>query len=331
MRRTAPPLAGPLINRLTCALALGMSLAFACRAGDLVIAVTPSTLSLPVDVAQAQGFFAAEGVAVRVTDCSSGPRCMQQLFDHSAQLVTVSELPVVSSSFERADYALVATIVTSTGNIKLIGRRSAGVTNPGQLVGKRIGVIVGSSSHYYLDAFLLFHDIDPRKVEVVPLSPENIAAAIERRQVDAFAGYSRHTGPALKSMGADGITLENPRIYTESYNLVVDRRILAEREGDVVKVLRALQRAERFIAEQPQQAKAIVQGRANLDRAFVDAIFPSFNYRLGLDQSLVNTMEGVARWSLREGHVSPGRRIPNYLDFVELGPLRTAVPAALPR
>ena len=242
---------------------------------------------------------------------------MRQRGDGSAQLVTVSELPVVSSSFERADYAPVATIVTSIGNIKLIGRKSAGVTTSKQLAGKRIGVVVGSSSHFYVDANMHFHAIDPR-------------------QVEAFSGYSRHTGPALKSLGVEAVVLDDSRTYTESHYLVVNQRSLAEREGDRVKVLRALQRAERLIAEYPLQAnakakaKAIMQARANLDRAFVDSIFPSFNYRLSLEQSLVNSMQGVARWSLREGHVAPGRRIPNYLDFVEPGPLPTAVPMAFP-
>jgi len=308
-------------------IALGMLFSLPCHAADLTIAVTRSSLSLPVDVAQAQGYFAAEGVQVHITECSIGQRCLQQLFDRSAQLATASELPVVLSSFERADYALVATIVTSTGNIKLIGRKSAGATKPAQLVGKRIGVIVGSSSHYYLNTYLLYHDIDPRQITLVALAPENIVSALEQRQIDAFAGHSRHTGPALKALGADGVVLEDLRLYTETYNLVADRRTLLERRGEVVKVLRALQRAERFIAEHPQQAKRIMQTRSKLDPAFVDAIFPSFDYRLSLDQSLVSTMEGMARWSLREGHVAGGQKIPNYLGFVEAGPLSTAVPA----
>ena len=305
---------GPLITQLMCTLALGMSLVLPCRGSDHH-RDTVDAFPAGVDVAPAQGYFAAEGVGVRVTDCSSGPRCMRQRCDGSAQLVTVSELPVVSSSFERADYAPVATIVTSIGNIQLIGRNSAGVTTSKQLAGKRIGVVVGSSSHFYVDAYVHFHAIDPR-------------------QVEAFSGYSRHTGLALKSLGVEAVVLDDSRIYSESHYLVVNQRSLAKRDGDRVKVLRALQRAERLIAKYPLQAnakaKAIMQARANLDRAFVDSIFPSFNYRLSLEQSLVNSMEGVARWSLREGHVAPGRRIPNYRDFVEPGPLRTAVPRAFP-
>lgn len=298
-------------------------------AAEITIGVTPSPLSLPVDVAQTQGFFAAEGIVVRLAVCTTGPRCMQSLFDDTVQLAAATDMPVVTHSFGRSDFAVVATMATSNGNIRLIGRKSAGVTAAEQLVGKRIGVMVGTSAQYYLDSFLYFHGIDPKQVQVVALLPEAIPAAMANRQVDALAGYSRHTGPALKALGADGVLLSNPRIYTETYNLVIGRQTLAQRPGDVIKILRALHRAENFIADNPQQAKAIMMDRAKLDRDFVDGIFQSFTYRLSLDQSLVSTMEGVARWARRGGHVAGDAKVPNYLDFVEAGPLRTAVPTAL--
>ncbi|HTT09386.1 MAG TPA: ABC transporter substrate-binding protein [Burkholderiaceae bacterium] len=299
------------------------------RAAELVLAVTHSPSSLAIDIAQEEGYFAAEGVALRIVDCAGGPRCMRQLFDGRAQLTAVSELPVVFNSFERADYTIVATLATSTGNIKLIGRRSAGITGPQQLAGKRIGVIIGSSSHYFLDAYLLFHGIDPKQVQIVAVQPEQMVAAVRHGQIDALAGYSRHTAAVAKALGEDAVALGDPRIYTDSFNLVVDRRTLGEREQDIVRILRALQRAQRFIAEHPQRAKQVLGARARLEPAFVETVFPAFSYRLSLDQSLVSTMESEARWALREGHIAPDRRLPNYLDYVATGPLLEAVPTAL--
>ena len=334
MSRSSPPPLSPHPHphhalRWLAVLALALPLQQALAA--LTIAVTPSGLSLPVDVAQAQGFFAAEGVDVKVRDCTSGPGCMKLLFDHAAQLVTVTELPVVAASFDRNDFALLATLATSTGNIRMIGRKSAGIGKPADLAGKRVGVILGSSSHYYLDAYLAFHGIDPMQINLVPLTSETVVAAVEQRQVDALSGYSRHTGVALKLLGADGTMLDDARIYSETYNLVAEKRTIAQQSGEIQKVLRALDRAERYIAEQPQRAKQVFMARTSLERPVVEAIYPSFTYRLSLEQSLMAAMEGESRWAIREGHVAAGRKSPNYLDFVDYGPLRAAVPAALPK
>lgn len=297
----------------------------ACWGAELVIAKTSSVLALPVEVAASQGYFAAEGVQVRLAECASGPRCLQQLFDRKADLAGATELPVVFSSFQRADYAIVTTLASSGSNIKFIARKSAGITGPASLAGKRLGVIHGTSSHYFLDAYLLFHGVDPRRVELVPLQAEAIVAALERRQIDAFAGYLRHTLPASRLLGDDAVTFGDGRIYTESYGLVARRDLLASRGTDVTRVLRALHKAERFIAEHPREAMDIMQKNTGFSRGDVERVFPDFTFRLSLEQSLFSTMEAEARWALREGHVKSGT-IPNYLTFVDFAPLRAALP-----
>src|SRR5688572_28475465 len=81
----------------------------ALHAAELVLATARTTLSLPIRIAESQGFFAAEGVAVRSVECIGGQRCLRQLFEGRAQLATASELPVMFNSFTRDDYAVVAT------------------------------------------------------------------------------------------------------------------------------------------------------------------------------------------------------------------------------
>ncbi len=328
-RHAARRLARPWIARL-CSL-LACVVAMPSQAAELTLATGTTALALPVHVAEAQGYFASEGVAVRTVDCVGGHRCLRALLDGSAQMATASELPVVFNSFTRSDYAIVATFATGTSNISLIGRRSAGAVDAKGLIGKRVGLIVGTSAQYFLDTYLLFHGIDPTRLTLVPLAPEKLAAAIERKEIDAFAGYSQWVWPAMKALGPDGVVLTDPRIYTETFNLVVGRRTLDERQGDVVKVLRALQKAQRFIEEQPQRAKEVMQARLKLPSGFADAVFPGMSYRMSLEQSLVSTMEGEARWALREGHVPPGLKVPNYLQYVDFGPLRAAVPSAFNR
>ena len=302
----------------------------ACLAEPLTIAVTPSALSLPVDVARAQGFFAAEGLEVRVVDCASGPVCLKQLFDGTAQMATAAELPIVNAGFERSDFALISTIATSTGNIRLLARKSAGIARAKDLVGMRVGAIAGTSAHYFLETYLLFHDIDPQQIKFVPLTGANAVAAMERREVDAFAGFTQHTSAITRSLKSDSVVLNDPHIYTETYNLVVQRSLLAKRSAEIGKVLRALDRAEQFIAKFPAEAKQMVIARTAVDAALLDTIFPTFTYRLSLNQSLISAMEGEGRWAIREGHAS-AKTVPNYLKLVDDGPLRSSVPSALPR
>ncbi len=310
-------------------LLLGLAALRPAACAELVLAASRGPLSLPIHVAEAQGYFEAEGVQVRVQECFSGQRCIQQLFDGKAQLATVADMPMVFHSFERADFSVLATIASSTRDTKLLARKSSGISAAGHLAGKRVATARGSSAHYFLDAYLLFNGVDPTQVTVVGLPPEQVTAALESRQADAVAMFEPWAWRAAHALGADALLLPGPRIYTTTFNLVADRRILAAREYELVRVLRAVERAERFIREQPDAARATLMQRLQLDQAFVDAEWKHFDYRLSLDQSLLSTMENEARWAIREGHIQGRKTIPNYLDFLHPGPLRKAVPGAV--
>lgn len=330
MQRTArhgrPATGRALKTTLLVALAL-----IACRgsAQDLTIGVSRTVLSLPLYVAESQRYFAAEGVAVRTLECMGGQRCIKLIFDGQAQLATASELPVMFNSFARTDYAIVATFVTSTRDVKMIVRQSAGIDGASKLRGRRVGTVKGTSAHYFLDAYLLFNGLDPRQIELVPLETEEIAAALTTGRIDAAAIWEPFAYRSLKALAGDGRILPSARIYTETFNLVAGHKFIVEREGDLVKVLRALQRAQVFIAQQPGQAQAILKQRLGEDQAFIEATWSDVDYRMSLAESLVGTLEGQARWALREGHVAPGSAVPGYLQFVAPEALRQAVPAAV--
>jgi len=299
------------------------------KAQELTIAVSRTVLSLPVYVAESQHYFAAEGVAVRTRECIGGQRCIKLIFDGQAQLATASELPVMFNSFARTDYAIVATFVTSTRDVKLIARQSAGIDTADKLQGRRVGTVKGTSAHYFLDAYLLFNGLDPKQVELVPLEAGEIPTAFKEGRIDAAAIWEPFAYRSLKALAGDGRILPSARIYTETFNLVAGHTFIAAREDDLVKVLRALQRAQDFIAQQPRQAQAILKQRLGEDEAFIEATWSDVDYRMSLTQSLVGTLEGQARWALREGHVKPGSAAPGYLQFVAPAALRQAMPAAV--
>lgn len=203
-------------------------------------------------------------------------------------------------------------------------------TIAGPATGPAIRVVVErSSAHYFLDLYLLFSGVDPNRVALVALAPEQIAAALKDQSVDAVAIWEPFANQSIRALAGDSIVLPSARIYTETFNLLASRKLIAARGDEMAKVLRALQRAQRFIRERPRDAQAILKERLNVDQAFVDAAWTDFDYRMSLDQALVSTLVGQARWALREGHLPRDTAIPNYLDFIAPEPLRRVEPGAV--
>lgn len=309
------------------ALALALTLFGTAKAQDLRLAVARGPVSLPIYVAESQGYFEREGIVVRAQECASGQSCFQLLAEHKADLATAAELLVTLGSFSGSDVAIIATLSSSSHGIKLVARRSAGIQVPQDLRGKRIATVAGTSAQYFLDRWLEFHDIDQKGVGIVLLAPGQLAAALARRDVDAIVIWEPIASAAMAALAQDALMLPSPRIYTQHFCLIASRSAIAQREADLVKLLHALARAERFIAEQPAQAQRILKARLQGGVGKVD--ISDHVFKLTLEQSLIATMDGQARWAVRQGHVQSGGTTGNLLRSIEPSLLGKAVPGSV--
>jgi NitT/TauT family transport system substrate-binding protein len=298
--------------------ALGASAPVA--ADTLTISVSQTPLSLPFYVAEREGYFAAEGVPVKLNEVIGGHRTLQQVFNGEADLATSSEAVVMFNSFQRNDFVVLATFVTSDNDVKVVARGDAGIGRPAQLLGKRVGTVIGAASHYYLDTLLLVDGIDPAGVTLVNLQPEALPPALKKGAVDAIAIWEPLPFKAMQTVTGANI-VKDPGAYMLTFNLIAQRKLAGPRDADLVKLLRALERAERFIKAEPAAAQAVLRDRLKLDQAFIDWIWPHYHYRLSLDQSLLTTLESEARWARLGGHVKAAQS-PNYLTLIYSSPLR---------
>lgn len=297
-------------------------------AEPLTLAVSRSPLSLPLYVAQHNGYFSAEGLEIKFNECLGGHRCLRQVLDGQADVATSGELPVVMNSFSSADYVVIATLTKSSDDIKLIADARAGIKTPAQLDGKRIGSVKGTTSEYFLELCLLSAGLDPQTLTVVHLQPEEMVQALQSGKVDAISVWQPYGFLALKAMRAGAIVLPSNNAYISTFNLISHRKLVGVRDGVLTKLLRAVERAENFIQEQPAEAKKVLMQRLALEQDFVDAVWPGIRYRLVLEQALLVTMEGEARWARREGHAN-GQLKPNFLQMLHTLPLRSVKPDAV--
>jgi len=302
------------------------------HAGTLSLAASDGPVSLPVYVADARGLFKAEGLDLRVLPCRSGRECLGLLDAGGADFATASELLVALGAADRPGLAIVATLSASSYQIKIVARRSAHVLEAPQVRGKRIGTVAGTSAQYFLDNWLVFNDIDPRSVTIVPLEPARVAAALERREVDAIAIWEPVASAAAAALGADAVTFASPRVYTQHFNVVGDRATVARRADELARLLRALIAAQRVIVADPAGAQAVLASRLGLTPAVAARAMADQDYRVRLDQSLVTTMQSQARWAARTGVASrpgAGAAASDLLRTIDPAPLRSVAPDAV--
>jgi ABC-type nitrate/sulfonate/bicarbonate transport system substrate-binding protein len=186
----------------------------------------------------------------------------------------------------------------------------------------------GTAGQYVLDLTLLAAGLDPRDVPTVALDTKRLDLAAANPQTEAFALFQPAAYQMLKLLGPGAVVLPIPRLYTLSFNLVALAGDRAISDEDHVRVLRALARAVDTVRTEPDFAKSMLRERLKMDAAEITVLWPDYRFALGLNQSLIATLESTARWAIQEQLVK-ATAVPNYLDFIDVGPLKRVRPAAV--
>lgn len=299
------------------------------QAAPVRIGVSESILSLPLFVAQAEGFFHKRGVSVEFVNCVGGNRCLRNMLAGNSDLATATELPVVFNSFTRNDFAILTSFVSASNDVKVVANTSEQITDPGKMRDKTLGYVKGSASQYVLDLVLVYNGIDPETVTLKQITPESAQAALAKGDVDALCIWEPFASKIQQDLGEQVQLVPIPKLYTETFNLIALQSAIDAKPKELEKIVLALKDSTLFIQANPAQAKALAAKRLNVPLDLVDQIFTDYRFRLSLNRSLGRTMEGQARWAIREGHVKPGLPQPNYADFIYPVFLKAVEPAAV--
>jgi len=305
---------------------LGLGVA---HAAPLKIGVSETILSLPLFVAQEEGYFQKRGVNVEFVSCVGGNRCVKNMLAGETELATATELPVVFNSFTRTDFAILTSFVSVSNDLKMVARSERNITEPARLKGKTLGYVKGGASQYVLDLVLVYNGIDSGMVTLKEITPESALSALANREVDALCIWEPFASRIQQELGNDVQLVPIPKLYTETFNLIAMNRVVKARPKDMEKIVLALKDSTQYIQSNPDKAKALAAKRLGVSMVLINKIFDDYRYRLSLNRSLRRTMEGQARWASREGHVDPSLAQPNFTGFVNPQFLKAVDPSAV--
>ncbi len=297
--------------------------------GPTVIAVLDNTFAAPVYIADANGYFAAEGLDVRLDRCKVGRTCMEKLLSGQARFATSADTPLMFGSLKDPRFSILASLTTSSMENRIVVRNDRGIRTVADLKKKRIGAIKGTSSHYFMSSVLTYNGFGAADASVSWLDPADLNGPIVRGEIDAVSVFGTQVHDVLRDLGGRGVALPPVRYFSVIFNLVSAPRQPGLHEEDDVKLLRALRRAEDDIRRNPEKSISLVSEALKVDRAAIAATWAHYEFRLHLGQSLVHVMESQFRWAVREQLIPGATPMPDFLDLLRPAPLRQVEPRAV--
>jgi ABC-type nitrate/sulfonate/bicarbonate transport system substrate-binding protein len=294
----------------------------------ITIAITKSLSSVLLNIADAKGFFREEGLDVTLQVHASGKATLQSLLDGKANLAAAADTPIMFATMKGAQLSVLATLNTSTRDEAIIANKDKGISVAADLKGVRVGVTLGTAGDYFLDSYLVLNGLSRQDVTIVNMKQEEMTEALMQGKVDAVSIWQPYVASFRKMMGERGIILHSDSAYTETYDIVSMRTSTRQRPETINRVLRALLKAQSFVAANPGESQKIMSEYTGVDGELLAGIWSDFQYDLSLRQSLLVTLEDQARWAIKNGLVERSE-MPNFFEALYIDGLKSVKPDAV--
>ncbi len=276
-------------------------------------------------IADAQGFWALEGLTVQLTPTDTGKAAIDLAFVGAVDLAYAPDISVTFVARDGKPMKIIASIARASNSIEIIARRDRGIRSRSDLTGKRLGVTKDTASEYFLWAMLVRAGINPATVTQVNVAPPDMQAQITAGNIDAAVTWHPILFNIQAALGSNGLMISDPDVYVLNQFVIASPVLPRLRTGALQKYLRAMMRAETFAQTHPEAALSIVAVRLGMSPTALRTIWMDAKLTVGLYQSQLITLEETARWA-RQNDPQGLTTLPSMLDYFHLDSLAAVAP-----
>lgn len=273
----------------------------------LTLGIGKEPLSALVYVADHEDLFAANGLDLTLIEYDGGSAAAcQALLAGDVDVALCTDTLVVIGALGGTPVTVVATVARDPNDISVLARKSAGITAPSDLRGKRIGVQPGTAAAFFVHSYLTLNGMSHEDVSISSGTHAEIAGSLVAGDLDAAAVREPFSTDVARALGDDLVVLEEPGLYTKTANLCTDPDTSVE-TGTLTRLIRALVQAEGLMSgERSGELRQAVAERIGSDpRTLSPVVYEPGS--VSLRQALLLNLEDQARWAIAHDVVADPR------------------------
>ena len=177
-----------------------------------------------------KGFFEKHGIQVDSKLFDDGVTALDSLLTGNADISAASEMAGVVRRARGGKLYVVATGAQSTNQIGMVVKEN--FKQPKDLEGKKVGVVIGSGSHYFFDRYAKKYGVDQSKLTVVKVQPPEMVAALLRNDIDVAYIWNPWPARALTTIPGTKVFARNGdnNVYFLHIYVYVSQRMVDDPE-----------------------------------------------------------------------------------------------------
>ncbi|HEV2479270.1 MAG TPA: NrtA/SsuA/CpmA family ABC transporter substrate-binding protein, partial [Puia sp.] len=262
------------------------------------------------------------GLEVTLNYVKTGKIAMDDLVGGKAQFANIVETNIAFAGYQQPPIQVIANI-EKVYDAAIIGRKDKGINRPEDLKGKKIGIMLATTSQIYADRLLAAYHIPKDQVTMVGLLPPAMQSALlEGSSVDAISLWQPYIYNVQNQLKDNASLFVDRSVYTGYMALAGNKGFITANPQTTRNLLAAYIDAEQFLRANPQESKQIVARVLSLGRPVVDAIWDQYAFDIRLQKELYNATVDEGKWVQDTQKDFAGKPLPDYSLFFNAEPLR---------
>jgi ABC-type nitrate/sulfonate/bicarbonate transport system substrate-binding protein len=254
---------------------IGYSGAVHAQMKEVTFIVVNNLFSTPAFVAVENGYWAKQGLNVKIKLTASGSQVTKALqageaqFGHASLSTTTASaraggnmLKGVMPYYNDAQYI-------ALGGRAIIGRKDRGIdaNTPKSMEGKKIGYLRGSTNDVYMRAWFKKNHLDVTKSTLVNIPVADMPISITQGLVDAVVPWEPYTAQAVRELGSNAVTVSRGEdgLVSDIIGVVANEDWMKKNYDLLEKFSVGIAEAAQFIRQNPRKA-------AEIDTRFIDGL-----------------------------------------------------------
>jgi ABC-type nitrate/sulfonate/bicarbonate transport system substrate-binding protein len=242
---------------------------------EVTFIVVNNLFSSPAFVAVENGYWAEQGLNVKLKLTASGSQVTKALqageaqLGHAALSTTIASaraggnmLTGVMPYFNAAEYI-------ALGGRAIIGRKDRAIdaANPKSLEGKKIGYLRGSTNDVYLRQWFKKNKLDIGKSTLINLPVADMPISITQGLVDAVVPWEPYSSQAIRELGGNAVIISRSEegLVSDVIGVVANQDWIKSNYDLLEKFSIGLAQAAQFIRQHPREA-------AEIDARYIDGM-----------------------------------------------------------
>jgi taurine ABC transporter substrate-binding protein len=265
------------------------------------------------------GLFGRSGLDVKLSQFPAGPAMLPALAASGVDIAWMGEFPAVAGYSNGLPIEILFMERLDLTNVRLSANPAAGISQIADLKGKKIGVAIGSTSHYHALQALTQNALKPSEVTFVNLTPANMPPAYIAGQIDAAFVWEPNISAIERAGGRPIATTKSLNMITGGV-WVARKPFVADNAETVRRFLTAWRQAQKDYKATPKDVRQYEAKRVNMTPEDFDKLIegqsatnPDFEAVLTsafmgppgkeIDSRLMKHLQGIAAFLVEEKRI----------------------------